>query len=205
MTVKLFAHRFKTTKRVARFAAVLFLVACSSPAAGPPAGLAAYACHAGVPHFLLAFDPHPARRAWATLGGGAQGNETPVQTALREFREESNCAYAEEELNTLVVAGPSVSPGVPFHLYAAEVAYKSPEDIASPRACVDIERSQWVWVKQDDLMQAIATQTDTVPVAVGTPATITLWSRGRESLQKALDDGTLPAYPNTTLCMDKAR
>ncbi|WP_306481140.1 NUDIX domain-containing protein [Limnobacter sp.] len=177
------------------------LAACSSSSL-PPAGLIAYSCVAGEALHLMAFDPHPTRRAWATLGGSGQKGETPAQTAIREFTEESNCAYRSAELDASQMKGPSISPGVPFHLYTAQVPFKSVDEIAQTRQCVDIERSQWVWVRHLDLVRAINQHTEaaqdplTVPTVQGQPAQVPLWSRGVESLKKALQDGVLPETIN---------
>lgn len=176
--------------------AVFALSACSSSNA-PPAGLIAYSCVAGEALHLLAFDPNPARRSWATLGGSAQEGETPAQTAVREFTEESNCAYTADELKIDYLKGPSVSPGVPFHLYATQVPFKSVEQIKQARQCVDIERSQWVWVRHLDLLRVLnssnsnSEQPAVVPTVQGEPLQVPLWSRGVESLKKALQDGVL--------------
>ena len=180
----------------------LFVIAACSPANAPPAGLIAYSCVAGEALHLMAFDPHPARRSWATLGGSAQQGETPAQTALREFTEESNCAYTGTEIDISQLKGPSISPGVPFHLYAAQVQFKSVDEIAQTRQCVDIERSQWVWVRHFDLMRALnqtAVGTLTVPTVQGEPAQVPLWDRGVESLKKALQDGVLPETINCSV------
>lgn len=177
------------------FAAVA-VSACSTPG-NPPAGLIAYACVSGEALHLMAFDPHPARRAWATLGGSAQQGETPAQTAIREFTEESNCAYSPSEINTVELKGPSISPGVPFHLYATQVDFKPVELISQTRQCVDIERSQWVWVRHIDLVRALAqfdesAETPVVlPTMQGEPLQVPLWPRGVQSLKKALQDGVL--------------
>lgn len=188
-----------------KFASLLcplaLLAACSSPS-GPPAGLIAYSCVAGEALHLMAFDPHPSRRAWATLGGGAKDQEQPVQTALREFTEESNCAYTAADLDPSTLKGPSISPGVPFHTYSAQVPFKAVEWIAKPRQCVDIERSQWVWVRHRDLLQALnrsngqAAEPLVVPTVQGEPKQVPLWDRGVESLRKALQDGVLPETLN---------
>ncbi|MBU0848461.1 MAG: NUDIX hydrolase [Gammaproteobacteria bacterium] len=183
---------------------VFALAACSSPGA-PPAGLIAYSCVAGEALHLMAFDPHPSRRAWATLGGGAKQGETPEQTAIREFTEESNCAYTAEELQAGELKGPSISPGVPFHLYTTEVSFKPVDVIAQTRQCVDIERSQWVWVRHLDLVRALnqfdgsADAAVTVPTVQGQPLQVPLWNRGVESLKKALQDGVLPETINCDL------
>ena len=177
------------------------LAACSSSSL-PPAGLIAYSCVAGEAVHLMAFDPHPTRRAWATLGGSGQKGETPAQTAIREFTEESNCAYRSAELDASQMKGPSISPGVPFHLYTAQIPFKSVDEIAQTRQCVDIERSQWVWVRHLDLVRAINQHTEaaqdplTVHTIQGQPAQVPLWSRGVESLKKALQDGVLPETIN---------
>lgn len=181
---------------------LFFTLAACSTSNAPPAGLIAYSCVAGEALHLMAFDPHPNRRAWATLGGGAQQGETPAQTAIREFTEESNCAYSSADLDVSQLKGPSVSPGVPFHLYAAQVPFKSIDEIAQARQCVDIERSQWVWVRHLDLLRAInqhaeeAKEPLTVPTVQGQPTQVPLWDRGVESLKKALQDGVLPETIN---------
>lgn len=182
-------------------AAVLAITACSSTDS-PPAGLIAYSCVAGEALHLMAFDPHPARRSWATLGGSAQAGETPAQTAVREFTEESNCAYTTDEIDSTNFKGPSVSTGVPFHLYSAQVSFKSVDEISQARQCVDIERNQWVWVRHIDLVRGL-NQHDTtsdvqlaVPTVQGQPLNVPLWSRGVESLKKALQDGVLPETIN---------
>ena len=178
---------------------VLMCSACTSSNDRPPAGLIAYACVAGEALHLMAFDPHPARRSWATLGGSAQTDETPGQTATREFTEESNCAYSADEIDSANLKGPSVSPGVPFHLYSVQVPFKSVDEISQTRQCVDIERSQWVWVRHLDLVRAlnqIGDETTIVPTVQGEPQQIPLWDRGVQSLRKALQDGVLPETIN---------
>ena len=182
-------------------ATVFALAACSSTDL-PPAGLIAYSCVAGEALHLMAFDPHPARRSWATLGGGAQAGETPAQTAVREFTEESNCAYNKDEIDVASLKGPSISPGVPFHLYSAQVPFKSVDEISTTRQCVDIERSQWVWVRHIDLVRGLNQLDSTsgaaleLPTVQGQPLNVPLWSRGVESLKKALQDGVLPETIN---------
>ena len=182
-------------------AAVLALAACSSTDL-PPAGLIAYSCVAGEALHLMAFDPHPARRSWATLGGSAQAGETPAQTAVREFTEESNCAYNKDEIDVASLKGPSISPGVPFHLYSAQVPFKSVDEISTTRQCVDIERSRWVWVRHIDLVRGLNQHDSTsdaaleLPTVQGQPLNVPLWSRGLESLKKALQDGVLPETIN---------
>lgn len=182
-------------------AAALALAACSSTDL-PPAGLIAYSCVAGEALHLMAFDPHPARRSWATLGGSAQQGETPAQTAVREFTEESNCAYSAGDIDSTNLKGPSISQGVPFHLYSAQVPFKSVDEISQARQCVDIERSQWVWVRHIDLVRGLNQYDPTsetafeLPTVQGQPLNVPLWSRGVESLKKALQDGVLPETIN---------
>lgn len=184
-------------KKLFVYSALFTLAACGTSSL-PPAGLVAYSCVAGEALHLLAFDPHPSRRAWATLGGGAKAGETPAQTAVREFTEESNCAYSAADIDVSALRGPSISTGVPFHLYSVQVPFKPVSDIAQQRPCADIERSQWVWVRHAELMRAInqytpdQTEPLSVPVVQGTPGTVPLWGRGVESLRKALQDGVLP-------------
>lgn len=171
---------------------VLLLSACVGNSL-PPAGLMAYACHQGQAVHLLAFDPHPARRAWAHLGGGAKPGETPSQTALREFFEESNCAYPLDELRNTALLGPSIAQGTPFHSYSTQLTFKPSAEVAQSRPCGSVERNQWVWVAHAELVNAVMIDPPLpVPVIDGPVARVELWPRGASTVRKALADGALP-------------
>lgn len=161
--------------------------------AGPPAGIAAFACHGGTALHLLAFDPAPGRRAWGHLGGQAEPGETPAQTALREFQEESNCAFGDLPDAEAAISGPSVAPGRSgFHTFVLKVPFIPAAQIGLPRRCKDVERSQWVWVAHESLLRALDMPLATLATVDGEPAQIELWSAARLSLLKARRDGVLP-------------
>lgn len=168
--------------------------AASAAPAGPPAGIAAYACHQGTALHLLAFDPAPGRRAWGHLGGQAEPGEAPADTALREFHEESNCAFGDLSAATPTLVGPSVAPGRSgFHTFVLKVPFMPAAQIGQPRRCNDVERNQWVWVAHDPLLQALDAPQATLPTVDGEPAQIVLWSAARLALLQARRDGVLPA------------
>lgn len=159
---------------------------------GPPAGVAAYACQAGEALFLLALDPAPGRGAWGHLGGRAEPGEAPLQTALRELHEESNCSVAPTEAALARATGPSVAAGSRFHTFVVEVPHVPVGLIAQPRRCNDVEREQWVWVAHTDLMTALDAPGHPVVVREGSRASVPLWQPAWRSLRQARDEGVLP-------------
>ncbi len=175
-----------------RFAFLPLTAAVFMEAVAAPAGVAAYACVQGSAVYLLAFDPAPRRQAWGHLGGRAEPGETGAQTALREFQEESNCAF---ELPVDVVThmiGPSTFPGNAFQTFVLQVPFVDASTIAQARQCKDVERNQWVWVQHEVLQAALDLSTTDLPVSDGTPPTVHLWRPSQDALRKARDDGVLP-------------
>ncbi len=166
---------------------------CQAVAAeGPPAGVAAYACHGGQALFLLALDPAPGRGGWGHLGGRAEPGETPLQTGLRELHEESNCSIAPLAPAVEKATGPSVAAGSRFHTFVVEVPHVPAAQIALPRRCTDVEREQWVWVTHADLMAALDSPGSPVPVHEGLRSSVPLWQAAWRSLRQARDDQVLP-------------
>ena len=157
-----------------------------------PAGVAAYACVNGSATYLLAFDPAPGRQAWGHLGGRAEPGETGAQTALREFHEESNCAFALPPDATTRLVGPSVAPGSGFQTFVLQVPFVPADTIAAPRRCAAVERSQWVWVDHAVLHAALNGSAPDLAVKNGQPSTVHLWEPARASLRQARDEGVLP-------------
>lgn len=173
-------------------ATLLFAASWAVAAEGPPAGVAAYACQGGQALFLLALDPAPGRGGWGHLGGRAEPGETPLQTALRELHEESNCSISPDPAATAQAGGPSVVAGSQFHTYLVEVPHVPASVIARPRRCTDVEREQWVWVTHADLMTALDAPEAPVRVHEGSPAAVPLWQAAWRSLRQARDDAVLP-------------
>ncbi len=167
--------------------------AAAAAQAGPPAGIAAYACREGSALHLLAFDPAPGRQAWGHLGGQAEAGETPARTALREFHEESNCAFGDLSGVQADLVGPSVAPGRSgFHTYGLRLPFVPAAQIAQPRRCADVERNQWVWVDHDELQQALDSPQVVLKTADGEPSQVVLWNAARLALLQARRDGVLP-------------
>lgn len=156
---------------------------------GVSSGLIAYSCMSDGAKYLLAYDPEDDRRAWGAFGGGAQGNETSRQTAIREFHEETNCAYSRATLETSRLHGPSVYEG--FYSYVIEVPYVDPAVIEITRQCQDVERSFWVWVPHSALITALNSQHPEPYVKIKSKPMkkFYLWDGAAESLRAAKNNG----------------
>lgn len=178
--------------RWTRLAAACWLATPAWAAGGPPAGAAAYACQDGQALYLLARDPAPGRGGWGHLGGRAEAGETPLQTALRELHEESNCSITPLPAAVERATGPSVTASAGFHTYVVEVPHVPADVIAQRRRCNDVEREQWVWVTHADLMAALDAPGTSVRVHEGSPASVPLWQAAWRALRQARDDGALP-------------
>ena len=173
----------------------LFVGGCVSAdddSQGAPAGVIPYACVDGAALVLLAFDEEPGRRGWGHFGGTHEPGESVAETAAREFREESNCAFAGPSAEDLALLVPSSSGG--FVSFFAELRYQSISKISQDRpACPDVERSRWVWVRHADLVRALATDPPTkIDTVEGDVESIHLWPRAAGALQRAVEDGVLP-------------
>jgi 8-oxo-dGTP pyrophosphatase MutT (NUDIX family) len=166
--------------------------AAFADAAASPAGIAAFACVKDSAVYLLAFDPAPGRRAWGHLGGQAECGETGAQTALREFREESNCAFVLPADAMTKLRGPSIFPGNGFQTFVLQVPFIRASTIAQASQCNHVERNQWVWVGHEALQAALDLSTNELPVSDGMPPKVQLWRPSLNALQKARQDGLLP-------------
>lgn len=177
------------TKTAALIAAML---ATGLATAAGPAGVAAFACRDGAALHLLAFDPVPGREGWAHLGGRAEAGESAAETAVREFREESNCAFGAPASLATTLAGPSVVNG--FSTYVMQVPFIVPEVIAQDRGCAHVERAHWVWVAHGKLMEALHSPdaSPVVDVAEGPLRTVHLWPVSARALRQAINDQVLP-------------
>lgn len=172
--------------------AISYCVNSGASPLGPPAGVLGFACKDQIAHYLLAFDPAPRRRAWGHLGGQAEAGESPTQTALREFHEESNCAFRSAGITLDQLQGPSIWPSNRFHTYLLRLPFTPAVEIQAPRSCANVERSDWVWIRHDALHRSLKVDGLRVKVASGTPRDISLWSPARRSLLQAVDDGVFP-------------
>ena len=158
---------------------------------GVNAGVTPYACTDTGAQYLLAYDSHPKRQGWGAFGGGPKGDETARQTALRELYEETNCVFDEETLRTLKLKGPSKSGR--FYSYVAEVPFFQLTDISAPRTCRDVERSQWIWIPHESLIDGL-NRADSSPVIVipgQQEFRFPLWRGAAKSLRNSLADGFL--------------
>ena len=171
---------------------VVTMLSTGLACAAGPAGVAAFACKNGAALHLLAFDPVPGREAWAHLGGRAEAGESTAQTAVREFREESNCAFGDSIPEAGALVGPSVAGG--FSTYVMRVPFIASASIAQSRDCAHVERAHWVWVAHDKLLAALHSADDSpvVEVAEGPRRTVHLWPVSARALRKAIDDQVLP-------------
>ncbi|NJA04720.1 NUDIX domain-containing protein [Methylococcaceae bacterium WWC4] len=172
-----------------------FLVGSSVAEPGPPAGVAAYACRNGQIFHLLAFDDAPGRQGWAHFGGTWEGNESPIETAAREFFEESNCVYRLAALTDANIRGPSRSPDSPFLTFVAKVPFVPANVLAMQRECLHVERKQWVWIRDGELGKALDSSADDLRVSVydGSVGEIYFWPNSLKALRQAKTDGLLPS------------
>ncbi len=164
-----------------------------NPLANVNAGVLPFACQNGEAVYLLAYDPNSKRLGWGNFGGGPDHGELDYQTALREFREETNCAYNIEDIDPDTLHGPSEFFG--YYTFLLNVPFVDPAEISHTRKCENVERSQWVWVQHEPFTSALAgfDPRAEMPVASGEPDRIHLWDGSAGSLRKALVDEVIPS------------
>ncbi len=181
------------TKIVATIAFVFFSVDVLADIKGH-AGVIPYSCHNNQAVVLLAFDPYSGRGGWGAFGGLAEKGEIIAQTAAREFREETNCAF-----RPLDVTGLSASLSGEFYTFFAPVEYVSSTDIENNERCRNIERRDWRWVNLNSLVQALENNSDNIPVHGHSKQKLYLWDGARSSLRQALDDGIMTTSIDCTM------
>lgn len=191
-----------TILKIAIALLLLSLIDGSAAESGPPAGIAAYACQDGQLLHLLAFDGAPGRQGWAHFGGSWEGGESPIETATREFFEESNCVYRLAELSDANIRGPSRSPDSPFLTFVAQVPFVPASVLAMRRECLHVERKQWVWISQHEFGKALDSSGDDARVAVydGPVGAIYFWPNSLKALRQTQKDGLLPSAAE---CLNK--
>ncbi|WP_028294654.1 NUDIX hydrolase [Oceanobacter kriegii] len=162
--------------------------------AEPPAGVVGYACHDHRALVLLAYDGAKNRKGWAAFGGHGEKDERIADTAAREFREETRCAF-EAPLADQLQGQPRSVIG-PFYSYVWQVPFVDAEQIEKSRCGTPGERNQFIWVSAADLAHAvrITGQIKAVQAAKdkNPDRNYPLWFAGRIALQQAMQDGLLP-------------
>jgi len=168
--------------------------------AEPPAGVIAWTCHNKQALVLLAYDVGPNRNGWAAFGGHGEEGERIVDTAAREFREETRCAFEKPSAEDLLDQKRS-SVG-PFYSYGWQVDYVPAINIEKARCGTVGERKKFMWVTAADLSHAVHKGEDVTAVETGFDAPsdrkYPLWFAGSLALQQAMHDGVLPE--DNSLC-----
>ncbi|WP_221799316.1 NUDIX hydrolase [Oceanobacter mangrovi] len=157
--------------------------------AEPPAGVIAYACHDHKALVLLAYDKGPNRNGWAAFGGHGEKGERIVDTAAREFREETRCLFNGPDPDDLL--NQKRSAVGPFYSYVSQVEYIGAAAIEKSRCGTPNERNQFIWVEAPVLKQAL-TRNKPLTAFDNPDKEYPFWFAGRLSLQQALEDGLLP-------------
>lgn len=160
------------------------------------AGIVALACKGSTALYLLARERSSDRLGWSHLGGTKEGDEPFPATALREFHEESNCAFDLDNPPSLRLSEPSkqkTKDGL-FVTYHMKVNYLPVMRISNSDICKTNERDHWVWVRRTDLLASLGStaQEVDVPVAEGEPSTIRLWQPAAAALRQAVTDKVIP-------------
>jgi 8-oxo-dGTP pyrophosphatase MutT (NUDIX family) len=132
------------------------------------AGVLAYSRVQGRVFVLLA-DHRSNNRGWGLFGGERAAGEAVGQAALREFREETRCAYDGVELPRFV-AGRRIDHGSSA-VFVIEVpflpvrVFGSAERSKRCRGSAYRERGPWAWVPVGPLLEAAATKKRKLPKA----------------------------------------
>ncbi len=141
--------------------ALLLLVVLALPGAGPDfdaAGVIAYTRIQGETYVLIA-DHVDSDRGWGAFGGHRKGNETPAETASREFREETACVYDHPTGEDLAAAVPVRLGG--YLSYTVEVPYvpvtvfAASRDRGECRGSAYRERADWSWVPLTEIRRSL--------------------------------------------------
>ncbi|MEE8364708.1 MAG: NUDIX domain-containing protein [Gammaproteobacteria bacterium] len=95
---------YSVTHCIIRTSFVLSALIASAEVFGAAAGILIYANIEDTPYVLMADHKHvhQMNRGWGVLGGTVDGNEGPLDAAIREVIEESNGAFAEADLRRVV-------------------------------------------------------------------------------------------------------
>lgn len=139
---------------------------------------------------LLAFDPVSSRLGFGAFGGGRQGGESIAETAAREMREETRCAFDGPTAADLEASTPSNSGG--FYSFVSQVPYIPQGEIPASACDAAIERVDWQWIRLSDLLTALQGDDPRPQVLVSLMhRVVTLWEGAAESLRQAQRDELL--------------
>lgn len=140
------------------------LVALASACAGGPsykaAGVLPYAHHAGETRLLLGCEPRDDRgdeHFWTDFTGGRDDSDTSaLESAAREFSEETRGAYSIHEVRArLEDADARVMVTGKVVIFLTEVHWISPYAIQQGPATASSEKHRYCWVEIDDLLARI--------------------------------------------------
>ncbi|MGR8948227.1 MAG: NUDIX hydrolase [Gammaproteobacteria bacterium] len=140
--------------KLVAFAFCFYTCAQTAHCCETAAGIVPYSEVGGQILILIADHKINRSRGWGAFGGCADAAETPAQAALREFHEETRCAFHPSL--ELPAGQPSVQVGK-FTSFILKVPLLDATEIArAPRAescsgTVHRERGPWAWVPLQDL------------------------------------------------------
>jgi len=170
----------------------IVMLTLSAQTMANPAGVIPYACVNGQTLILLAYDPAPGRSGYAAFGGGQEAGESIAETAAREFREETRCAFDHPDSTDLEALSHSNSEG--YYTYVAEVEFMSALQIEQHSCHARLERAGWQWFSLERLLEALQSGLARPKLfAIGDVLQVTLWNRAADSMRQAVDDKVLLA------------
>ena len=119
------------------------------------AGVLPYAELNGKVHLLLGHEP--GQRYWTDFVGGRKDIDcNAVDTAAREFAEESRLAYpASETLPKLQHGGPEKVGGGHIHIWIIKVKAIDADEIAAYHPVKDSEKDTYCWMPLDGVLRVI--------------------------------------------------
>ena len=127
-----------------------------SPAAGDEfkaAGIFAVSRHEGMVKALLGLDAHT--RRWADFVGFRENRETAVQTAVREFTEETRGAYeAAVTIERLAAASDRLHRVGAVRIFLLEVPFKEADLLAGLPGSDHAEKTHYCWVDLRVLLES---------------------------------------------------
>ena len=157
--------------RLALLASILsvLLMGCETSSDGDgAAGIIAYARQdEGV--FLLLADHKHEDRGWASFGGGMQSGESPEDAAVREFNEETRCAFKPEEIRKRLDGSKKVRMGT-FVSYVVEIDHVPVQNFTPEVPVLGCdgydydERANYAWVPMKKVLELVRSRRGEEPL-----------------------------------------